>query len=609
MALIAVAGVTPAVRAQMLPAPPDPSASKHPKMHAVLREAHRELAGRPEWTAEQRRDALRRRGLQVTEGRVHVEIVAPEGVEAAPRVNPAAFGGQVHGAYRNRVDVWLPPERLLDVAEALPEGFVLERASVPMLDQVAGEGPGDNVVNSDGYRDNGRNGTGLTIAIFDTEWQGLTAARNNGDAPTAANTTTMNYAGGTFESGSTSDPTHGVGCLEAVFDHAPGATYRLYKVSSATDVGTAVTDAIANGVDVISHSMSWYNLGWADNTGAACTAANQASNAGILFVTSAGNRAQDHWQGNFNAGAGDANWHDWATGDETLTLSVQPNSTASFSMAWNTAGGTFDYDLYLYDSSMNLLTAGLNAGNAFESISWTNSSASAVTVNLAVQRYSGGVTEFEIFGNNNTTSFQYVVAANSTTSPSNATGNNVLSIGAVPQNSYNSANGTNPIASYSSQGPSNGGMTLPDLVGPTNTTGFTYPGGFGGTSCATPNVAGALCAFWSDRTAFTATAVGWLVGQIGRNWHDWGVLGTDNVYGGGPCRIVDYAANTTWVAKPFGNIFEQSTGPYYTFFAGYSAVPAGGRIMMIPGSVYPENLTLSKVVRIEGWGGASTIGQ
>jgi hypothetical protein len=46
-----------------------------------------------------------------------------------------------------------------------------------MLDQVAGEGPGDNVVNSDGYRDNGRNGTGLTIAIFDTEWQGLTAAR------------------------------------------------------------------------------------------------------------------------------------------------------------------------------------------------------------------------------------------------------------------------------------------------------------------------------------------------------------------------------------------------------------------------------------------------
>jgi hypothetical protein len=65
---------------------------------------------------------------------------------------------------------------------------------------------------------------------------------------------------------------------------------------------------------------------------------------------------------------------------------------------------------------------------------------------------------------------------------------------------------------------------------------------------------------------------------------------------------VDYAANTTWVAKPFGNIFEQSTGPYYTFFAGYSAVPAGGRIMMIPGSVYPENLTLSKVVRIEGWG-------
>ena len=64
--------------------------------------------------------------------------------------------------------------------------------------------------------------------------------------------------------------------------------------------------------------------------------------------------------------------------------------------------------------------------------------------------------------------------------------------------------------SYSSQGPSNGGMTVPDLTGPTNTTGFTYST-FTGTSCATPNVAGAACAFWSARPTYSNTAIRWLL--------------------------------------------------------------------------------------------------
>lgn len=584
-------------------------------MHAVLYEAQMNLASKPTLTGVQRASELESRGLVVSEGRVHVEVVAPEGVEAGPGVDIARFGGVVHGTYRNRVDAWVPPDRLIELAGALPPGFVLERASAPQTDEVAGEGPGTAVVNSAGYRDGGSNGAGVTIAVIDSDWQGLTAARNNGDAPTAANTTTMNYAGGTFESGSSSSPTHGTGCLEAAFDHCPGATWRLYKVATATDVGTAVTDAIANGVDVISHSLSWYNLGWDDNSGAACAAANQASNAGILFVTSAGNRAQDHWQGTFNPGAVDQNLHDWVNGDEALSLTVAPNSTATFTMSWNTAGGSFDYDLYLYDASLtNILARGVNAGNQFESFGWANTSSSPVTAYLVVQRYSGGITEFEIFGNNNVSNYEHVVAAGSNTSPSNATGDLVLSVGAVPWNSYGQANGSNPIAGYSSQGPSNSGMSpVPDLVGPTNTAGFTYPapGGFGGTSSATPNVAGALCAFWSDDPAYSGLAVSWLAGEQARIWRDWGVpgSGSDNVYGAGPCHIVDFVSNTTWVAKSFGNVGNQANGPYFTVLAGRNATATGGRLLIFPGGSYPENLTLDRAMRIETVGFPATIGQ
>jgi hypothetical protein len=373
-----------------------------------------------------------------------------------------------------------------------------------------------------------------------------------------------------------------------------------------------VSNAIANGVDVITHSLTWFNTGWSDDSGPACDAANQASNAGIVFCTSAGNYAFEHWQGNFNAGAGDPAWHDWATGDEAMTMTVPPSTTqaATFDLQWNTAGGTFDYDLYLYNATTDaLLASSTNGGNTFESLAWMNTSGSAVTVYLAVRRFSGGVTEFELFGDDDATGWEYTVAAGSTTSPSNATGANVLSVGAVPWNQYTQASGTNPIANYSSQGPSNSGMQLPDLTGPTNTTGFTYPGGFGGTSAATPNVAGALCAFWSDELPHSTNAVRWLIlAQAGAPWRDWGAPGADNVYGVGPCRFVDWAANTTWVGQGYNNFSNLATGPYYTFAAGIDATVAGGRMVVCGGS-YPENLTITKAMKIETPGMTATVGQ
>ena len=51
---------------------------------------------------------------------------------------------------------------------------------------------------------------------------------------------------------------------------SPGATWRLYKTNSLADLGTAVDNCIANGVDVITHSISRYNTGWDDNSGDAC---------------------------------------------------------------------------------------------------------------------------------------------------------------------------------------------------------------------------------------------------------------------------------------------------------------------------------------------------
>jgi hypothetical protein len=595
-----------AVRAELLGPPPTSGFPKTLPMHSVLWEAQTQIASKAQLGQSELARELERRGLTVHEGRVHVEIAAPEGVDAGSQVSLASFGGVIDRSYLNRVDAWLPPDRLIEVATSLPPGFVLEKANEPRPDAVVGEGPGTNVINSMGYRDAGSNGSGLTIAVIDVGYQGLSAAQNNGDGPIAANTARIDYATGGFESGGT----HGTGCVEAAFDHCPGATWRLYKVDTDADIGTAVTNAIANGVDIITHSLSWMNLGWPDDSGTACAAANQASNAGILFFTSAGNYALEHWQGNFNSGAGSASWHDWVNGDEALTLSVPPSTTraAKFDLSWNTAGGT-DYDIYLYDASLStVLASGTSGGTTYESISWMNTGPLAVTVHLAIHRFSGGAAEFEIFGTESA-GWEYRVADGSTSSPSNASGVNVLSVGAVPWNVYASASGNNPIANYSSQGPSNSGMLLPDFVGPTNTSGFTYAS-FGGTSCATPNAAGAICAFWSDELPHGGNAVRWLALEQARTlWRDWGAPGLDNVYGFGPCRIVGWVANTTWVARGYGNVANHPSAPYFTIAAGQNATTPGGRMLIFPGGTFPENITLDKVMRVESAGGTAQIGQ
>jgi len=531
-------------------------------------------------------------------GRVHVEIVGPPGSKALSARVINQFGGEVTNTWLHRAEAWIPIGQLSNLAQVLPPGYFMERANIPQLDQVTGEGPA--VTNSDDYRDHGADCTGVTIAVIDSGYTNLTAARSNDDAPPPGSTTQINYTPNLFES----DTRHGTGCTEALFDHCPDATWRLYKIDSLADLGTAVNDAINNNVDVISHSLSRYNTGWADDSGDACTAATNAANNGILFFTSAGNRANQHWQGDFNAGPDADGWHDWVSGDETIDISMPGNGSGGFYLSWDTTGDPSDYDLYLYDSTLTtVLASSTSGGNAYEDFTWTNPLGTAQTVHLAVVRASGGTTEMEVFLHGAGTWQEHTMAANSTTSPSNCTHANIVSNGAVSWGVYNSAPGTaGIIQNYSSQGPSNSGMTLPDLAGPTNTTGFSYPGGFGGTSCATPNNAGAAAASWSGAPALGSDGVRYLMLEQAEIFKDWGANGSDNIYGRGGVWLYTYHANTVWVDRRVGNIIGHPKLPYYFIAHAQDAAVSGGRVVFL-GQSYPEPITLNKHLLYEtiGW--------
>ena len=504
------------------------------------------------------------KGLEL--GTRQAEVLVAKGLNVSKIQQPLT-------SYENRSEAWLPLSLLEDIAGKMPEGYRIQPIMPPNYDAVTGEGP--VVTNSDNYQDAGQNGSGLTIAVIDGGFYGLSSAQTNGDAPSSY--TEVNYTPYSFEN--EFDGTHGTGCVEAAFDHAPGATWRIYKIDSVTDMGSVVTDAIATGVDVITHSMSRYNLGWADNSGAACSAANDASSFGIIFFTSAGNRAESHFQGPYIDNDSN-NWHNFGAEDSTITVTIESRQRGNHYLCWNNSA--VDLDFYLYDSSLtNVIASSTNVGaGVFEEFYYINNTNVDKTFHLAVYRRSGsGDNTLEIFSHSSAIWDEHIVAENSTTSPSNATGSRVISVGAVSHLNFAQPNGSNVITNYSSQGPSNSGMTLPDLCGPTDTAGYTYAS-FGGTSAATPNAAGAACAFWSSNTLLNGYAIKWLLKEQADLWRDWGNSGNDNIYGKGGVFLADYNYGTRWMARSYNNTADSSTGPYYTLQAAHDAVPDNGRLLV-----------------------------
>ena len=606
-ALLAVLWVSAAFSQDLPPVPLRDTVLSRPPMQYQLETLQQQAAASrlplAEFIRESRLDAF----IFDAEYRVFVNIAGSPGSPPLAEQAVLPFGGVITSDWKNYASAWIPIAQLTAVAESLPKGYYMRATMRPTLDDIAGWGPAN--IGSDHYRDSSANGKGIVIAIIDGGFDSLTEARANGDVPSATRTTEIDCSHGPCTTGNTVNygGIHGTACLETVYDHCPQARYRLYKVSGPVGTGNAVDDAIANGVDIISHSQSRYNQGWDDDTGPYCDAVEDAGDAGIIFFTSSGNRARTHYQGTFSDADTDG-WHNYSGTDETINISMPSNGDASFYLAWDTSGGTTNYDLYLLDNALDTIIKAGDTGELYEEFWWRNTDASSQTVHLVVRRLSGPSAEFELFMHGDGTWQQYIVAANSNTSPSNSTHPYVISVGAVNSENFDSPTGdTGIIASYSSQGPSNSGMTLPDLCGVTADTGFIY-GIFTGTSCATPSVAGAAGAFMSCDSLMGTTIVHELFLDMPGKYRDWGTTGNDNIYGRGGATAPRNDSNTVLICKRLNNTGGQLYLPFYYVTEAYDSVYSGGRMVFFDGS-YTDTLTLNKVLTVENYGSTAAIGE
>ena len=415
---------------------------------------------------------------------------------------------------------------------------------------------GGGVIGADAFHATGIRGNGAKVAVIDLGFSGLAQAQARGDLPY---TVVQNDLSGT---GLSSGISHGTAVAEIVYDIAPDAELYLIKIADEVDLDLAVTYCLSNGIDIINHSLGWYNTNFYDGTGTIAEIAQRAISGGILWVNAAGNEAESHWEGVFSDGNSDG----WL--DQDVTFYATAGSQTMLFLTWNEwPQASTDYDLYLFDPSSNLVASSTKhqtgTEEPTESIHVTVSASGVYTIRIQ----GTGSRSLELF--NLYQSVSPVVAASSILAPANAA--NVIAVGALGYSQYT----TGPIQPYSSQGPSNDGRTKPDLVAPDNVTTGTSPyTTFPGTSGAAPHVSGAAALLLSQTPGLGESALRTqLLSQTIP-------MGSSNVYGSGRLSLQAPAgANLAPTASFVYSPASPTAGATVLFNAGTSLDPDGSIVL------------------------------
>jgi len=404
----------------------------------------------------------------------------------------ALMRGQVVATSKYAWKVQIPMNLGLLRASLVAASGVVQFVRPPLVPQTLVVSEGVALTGASSYHSMGFRGQGVKIAVIDLGFQGLTAAQSRGELP--GGISTFDYTNTGIESGTN----HGTAVAEIIYDMAPQAQLILMKVGDEVDLENAKEEAIRQGAKIINHSVGWFNTNFYDGTGTVNNIVADARSRGVLWVNAAGNYARRHWQGTFR----DTNfnkWHEFSAGDESISITVNAGDQIGVFLTWNDwPASANDYDLYLFNDTGTQVAASqrIQSGTEppIESLFYQSFVPGTFHIQIKADGAPGSRT-FSLFSLNH--DIEYAVPSNSIIAPGDSP--NALTVGAVNRQNWT----TGPIASYSSQGPTNAGLSKPDLVGPDRVSTFTYTE-FPGTSAATPHVAGAAALLLSENPSLTA---------------------------------------------------------------------------------------------------------
>ena len=382
----------------------------------------------------------------------------------------------------------------------------------------------------------GVDGSGVKVGVISDGVTHLSDSVATGDLPSSPAVDVLKEGSGD----------EGTAMLEIVHDLAPGSPLAFYGPGTSSDMVAGITALAAADCDIIVDDLTYYDEPKFED-GPIAQEARAFYTGGGVYVTSAGNAAQEHYMHQYvrttGPGSGYDYAHDYGGGDTFNTLTVPNGGIIIPILQWNNQWGQSedDFDLFLFRSSDDYILARSDNwqdgdDNPYEKIEWENTTGSSLSVSIAVLEYSlvtspsSLILNYHVFNNFGPT-LEYVTPENSVIG--HAAVEEVLSTAAA------SAATPGTIEDFSSRGPgtiyfpSYEERQVPNITGvdgvhtKTGQLGhFSDP--FYGTSASAPHVAAIAALVWeADPTptssdvfdAITSTAVD--LGSAG--WDDtWG---------------------------------------------------------------------------------------
>ena len=430
---------------------------------------------------------------------------------------------------------WVEVEKLEALA-SLDAVLNIRTVVPPVINTGSVETEGDEIHRTSDVREQySYSGKGIKVGIISNGVNHLSDAGDDLPAVGSGLTVLSNlYAGD-----------EGTAMLEIVYDMVPDAELYFHDCgSNVLAFNNAISSLVAAGCNVICDDIGWITQPFYEDGQVATHVASVLSENDIVYVSSAGNSGQRHYQGDF-CSLSNTSEHDFSgSGSKSpfLYVSITSGGYVRIVLQWNDEWGASgnDYDLYLYNRESNEIVGqsnGIQDGNdsPLEYISYTNNTGAYATYSIRVVKNGGENKNLEVFIYS---SGAFVYSNNISARDAifgHAAVPGAVAVGAISASDPGNVN----IENFSSQGPVTisypAGETRnkPDVCG-IDCVSVTGVGGFGspfsGTSASAPHIAAIAAQLWSALPGKSGNTIRDLILQSSV---DLGTNGFDYIFGNG----------------------------------------------------------------------------